>query len=153
MRLQRSVSRRVNGKEYIKFQLVIPNEFTSQLGWNGGDFIQGAITRGGGFLLRKTEPKQQDKKPSYCQFRDAVASVLIKHPGGTVWTTIVHEGGLAQKTPSPIYVRKMEQEGMLERQRDAATSQVIWKPSKGILGSTSTLNGWTRGNLEGDAHE
>jgi hypothetical protein len=152
MRLQRSVSRRVNGKEYVKFQLVIRNEFTSQLGWNGGDYIQGSITRGG-FLLRKVEPKEQAKKPSYCQFRDAVVRVLIRHPEGTVWTTIGLEGGLGQKTPSPIYVRRMELEGMLERGRDAATSQVVWKPSKGILASASILNGWTRGNPKGDGHE
>jgi bifunctional DNA-binding transcriptional regulator/antitoxin component of YhaV-PrlF toxin-antitoxin module len=152
MRLQRSVTRRVNGKDYIKFQLVIPNEFTSQLGWNGGDYIQGVITRRG-FLLRKTQPKQQDKKPSYSEFKDAVIRVLIRHPEGTVWTTIGLEGGLAQKTPSPIYVKRMEHEGMLERQRDAATSQVIWKPSKGILASASVLNGWTEKNPKGDRHE
>jgi bifunctional DNA-binding transcriptional regulator/antitoxin component of YhaV-PrlF toxin-antitoxin module len=152
MMLQKSVSRRVNGREYIKFQLVIPNQFTSPLGWNGGDYIQGVITRRG-LLLRKAEPKQQAKKPSYCQFRDAVVSVLIRHPGGTVWTTIGLEGGLVQKTPSPIYVKRMEHEGMLERHRDAATSQVIWKPSKGILVSASILNGWTRGNPKGDGHE
>ncbi|MCJ7457241.1 hypothetical protein MUP07_10965 [Candidatus Bathyarchaeota archaeon] len=152
MRLQRSVTRRVNGKEYIKFQLVIPNEFTSHLGWNGGDYIQGVITRRG-FLLRKSEPKQQTKKPGYCQFKDAVISVLIRHPRGTVWTTIGLEGGLAQKTPSPIFVKRMEDEGILERHRDAATSQVIWKPSKGTLASASILNGWTEKNPKSDGHE
>jgi bifunctional DNA-binding transcriptional regulator/antitoxin component of YhaV-PrlF toxin-antitoxin module len=152
MRLQRSVTRRVNGKDYIKFQLVIPNEFALQLGWDAGDYIQGVIKRRG-LLLRKAEPKEQAKKPSYCQFRDAVASVLIKHPGGIVWTTIALESGLAQKTPSPIYVKRMEHEEMLERQRDATTSRVIWKPSKGILASASVLNGWTERNPKGDEHE
>jgi bifunctional DNA-binding transcriptional regulator/antitoxin component of YhaV-PrlF toxin-antitoxin module len=152
MRLQRSVTRRVNRKEYIKFQLVIPNEFTSQLGWNGGDYIQGVITRRG-FLLRKSEPKQQTKKPGYCQFKDAVISVLIRHPRGTVWTTIGLESGLAQKTPSPIFVKRMEDEGILERHREAATSQVIWKPSKGILASASILNGWTEKRTGGDRHD
>jgi bifunctional DNA-binding transcriptional regulator/antitoxin component of YhaV-PrlF toxin-antitoxin module len=152
LRLQRSVSRRVNGKEYIKFQLVIPNEFASRLGWNGGDYIQGIITRGR-LLLRKTELKEEHKKPSYCQFKDAVVKVLIKHPEGIAWTTIGLEGDLTQKTPSPIYVKRMEDEGILERHRDTGTCQVVWKPSKGTLASASILNGWTDKRTGGDRRD
>jgi hypothetical protein len=103
--------------------------------------------------LRKTQPKQEAKKPSYCQFRDAVVRVLIRHPEGTAWTTIELESGVAQKTPSPIYVKRMQDEGILERHRDADTSQQIWKPSKGILASASILNGWTEKNPKRDGYE
>ena len=143
MRLQKSVTRCVNGKEYVKHQLVIPNDFTSQLGWSGGDHIQGEITRRG-FLLCKVEPIEQSKRLSYQEFKCTVAEFLSTRPEGTTWQEIRAETGLPQLTPSPIWVNRMKEENGLERHRDPETSKTIWKLPKEYHGSASkaTLNGW-----------
>jgi hypothetical protein len=143
LRLQRSVTRRVNGKEYVKHQLVIPNDFTSQLGWSGGDYIQGEITRKG-FLLCKVEPREQPKRLSYQEFKRAVGDFLVTRPEGVRWQEIRVGTGLPQQTPSPIWVKRMEEEHALERHTDSGTSKALWKLPKEYRGSASktTLNGW-----------
>jgi hypothetical protein len=143
LRLQKSVSRRINGKEYVKHQLVIPNDFTSQLGWSGGDYIQGEITRRG-FLLCKVEPREQSKRLSYQEFKCTVTEFLSTRPEGTTWQEIRAETGLPQLTPSPIWVNRMKEENGLERHTDPETFKTIWKLPKEYCGSASktTLNGW-----------
>jgi hypothetical protein len=152
MRLQRSTSRRVAGKEYIKFQVVIPNDAVAQLRWRQGDHLEGRPTRTG-FLIYKAEAKESITQPDYETFKKEVVRALLALPQGATWSEFRAKTALKQGTPSPIYVKRMEDEGILERHRDAVTSQVIWKPSKGILGSASILNGWTDRNPNGDSHK
>ena len=81
MRLQRSVSRRLRGKEYIKYQIVIPNSAVAQLGWSPGDQLESRVNSKG-LLVYKVEPTQQNERPDYEQFKDTVTSVLMSSRQG-----------------------------------------------------------------------
>jgi len=144
MKLQRSISRRMNGKEYVKHQIVIPNSAVDQLEWCPGDYLEGRRT-GKGFLLYKVEPKPHMRKPSYEQFKEAVTDILMALPQGCTWSELRSKTGLNQLTPSPLWVKRMEGEKSLERIRDPTTSRIVWKipEERPILASRSTLNGWT----------
>jgi len=141
MRLQTSTSRRVGNKTYTKNQIVIPNGLVTQLRWNPGDQLGARITANR-LLVYKVEAKQ-NIKPSYEQFREAVTSVLRVVPQGCPWSDVRVKAALRQRTPSPVWVRRMEDEKKLERIRNS-TSQVIWKLPEEELKDRSKLNGWTQ---------
>jgi len=148
MRLQKSVSRRLGGKEYYKHQLVLDNRIVSQLGWSKGDHVEARITNKGLLLLR-IEPPQRPSKPSYDQFKVAVISSLVTMPHGSCWSELSIKAALKQATPSPIWVRRLEEETGLRRVRDKTTSKVIWRlPVERLASLISTLNGWTQNPQE-----
>ena len=126
MRLQRSISRRLRGKEYVKYQIVIPNSAVVQLGWSPGDQLESGVNSKG-LLVYKVEPTQKNKRPDYKQFKEAVTSVLMSLRQGCTWSELRLKAGLHQKTPSPTWVERMENENILERIRDSVTSQVTWR--------------------------
>lgn len=141
MRLQRSISRRMNGKAYIKNQVVISNHDIVKLGWNQGDELETRITSKRSLLIYKVEPKPHVKKLSYEEFRDAIISLLRCIPDGCTWSDLKVRADLKQLTPSPIWVRRMEDERRLERVLDPITSKVFWK-----YVDRSKLNGWVSKN-------
>jgi len=144
MKLQKSISRRIGGREYVKHQVVIPNNIITQAGWSPRDHIE-ARTTARGILLYKTEPMQSDKRLEYEQFKSTVVNALTTVPQGCTWSELRLKSGVEQKTPSPVWVRRMEAENSLQRARDQATSQIIWKLPLEYFASAnlSTLNGWT----------
>jgi hypothetical protein len=140
MKLQRSISRHAGGKAYTKNQIVIKNDTIVKLGWNQGDQLETRITPKG-LLLYKVDPKQRAKKLCYNEFREAVISTLRSIPHGCAWSELKLRAGLQQLTPSPIWVRRLEDERNLKRVRDPVTSKVLWKPVD-ITTDRSRLNGW-----------
>jgi bifunctional DNA-binding transcriptional regulator/antitoxin component of YhaV-PrlF toxin-antitoxin module len=126
MKLQRSVSRRVAGKEYVKHQIVIPNDTVMQLGWRPRDRLDAKITRKG-FLIYQAEVKESPKKRDYETFKQAVVRALAAIPQGCFWSELRLKAGLDQPTPSPIYVKRMQDGGNLKRIQDPATARFIWK--------------------------
>jgi len=144
MKLQRSISRRIGGREYVKHQVVIPNDVVMQVGWKSGDHIAGKITKSG-LLLYRIEPPQISGKLDYEQFKAAITTALMSAPQGHYWSELRVKAGLEQATPSPIWVRRMEEENRLDRVRDSATSRVVWKLASESLTTAdlSTLNSWT----------
>jgi len=153
MRLQRSVSRRLDGREYFKHQLVLDNRTVSQLRWNKGDYIEARIT-GKGLLLFRIEPLQKPSKSNYDQFKAAVVRTLVTTPQGCCWSELNIKAGLEQTTPSPIWVRRLEEETGLERVRDKTASRVIWRlPAERLASLMSTLNGWTQNPQEPNAQQ
>ena len=155
MKLQRSVSRRLAGKEYVKCQVVLPNDAIERLGWNHGDNLEWNVTPRGRLLIYKVDRKQETEEPRYEQFKESVIRALIPLPRGCTWSELRLRSGLSQRTPSPIWVRRMEDERILERIRDQATSHVIWKLSlEGPVPPTlSTMNGWTKKGREADGND
>jgi len=144
MQLQRSISRRIGCREYVKHQVVIPNNIITQAGWSPRDHIEARITTKG-ILLFKTESVQSDKRLDYEQFKRTVINALTVIPQGCTWSELRSKTGLNQLTPSPLWVKRMEGEKSLERIRDPTTSRVVWKipEERLILASRPTLNGWT----------
>jgi bifunctional DNA-binding transcriptional regulator/antitoxin component of YhaV-PrlF toxin-antitoxin module len=144
MRLQGSPSRRSGSKQYIKHQVVIPNNDIQQLGWKHGDYLERRITAKG-LLLYKVDPRLHTKEPEYEEFKQAVTRILAVLEKGCTWSELRLKASLRQRTPSPIWVRRMEDEKILERVRDRATFRVIWRLSQEQSAASvlSTLNGWT----------
>jgi bifunctional DNA-binding transcriptional regulator/antitoxin component of YhaV-PrlF toxin-antitoxin module len=142
MQLQR-IPTHHSGKEYHKHQITIPNDAIRQLEWDRGDSLETRVTERGLFVYR-VEPKQQHKRTDYGQFKEAIISTLMASPTGCTWEELRLKAGLPQKTPSPIWTKRMEDEKILERIRDPATSQIIWKlPAQHDRASDkSKLNGW-----------
>jgi antitoxin component of MazEF toxin-antitoxin module len=46
MRLQKQLSRKVEGKSYPKYVVTIPPKCVEELGWKEGDELAGNITKG-----------------------------------------------------------------------------------------------------------
>lgn len=144
MRLQRSVSRRTGGKEYVKHQVVIPDRIVRQTGWCPGDHIEARITKKGILLYRAQSP-QKEERFNYDHVKEKVIKILTATPEGFCWSELRAKAGLQQATPSPILVRQLEEEIGLKRVLDKTTSRVIWKlPIERLESSASTLNGWTQ---------
>jgi bifunctional DNA-binding transcriptional regulator/antitoxin component of YhaV-PrlF toxin-antitoxin module len=142
LQVQRSVSRRSTGKEYVKHQVVIPNDIMAQLGWSPGDQLEARI-QSKVLLLHKVTPEPKLGKPDYEEFKGAVTKVLRAMPKGTVWSQIRQLACLNQRTPSPLWVKKLEDEDILIRVKDQATSQIIWSLSETVSSRLrGTLNGW-----------
>jgi len=144
MKLQRSISRRIGGREYVKHQVVIPNNIVDILGWSPGDRLEGK-TAAKGLLIYRIGPRQPIEKPSYEQFEQAVTNILTTVPKGCTWSELRLKAGLNQLTPSPIWVKRMEHERGLQRILNRTTSQLVWRLPEEYLSSSSrsTLNGWT----------
>jgi len=151
MRLQRSISRRLQGKEYVKHQITIPNGIVAKIGWNPGDHIEARITRKG-ILLYRVQSPQKDERFEYDRVKEKVIKTLTATPEGFCWSELRVKAGLRQATPSPILVRQLEEEIGLKRVLDKTTSRVIWKlPIERPKSSASTLNGWTQNPQEPQA--
>jgi len=70
-------------------------------------------------------------------------AVYDNAPGlnGCTWSDLKLRAGLQQRTPSPMWVRRMEDEGDLKCVQDPVTSKVLWKATD-IKIDASRLNGW-----------
>jgi len=147
MKLQRSISRRIGGQEYVKHQVVIPNNVITQVGWNLGDHIEARVTARG-ILLYRTDPKQPSKRLDYDQFRRMVVGALTTIPQGCSWSELRIKAGLKQKTPSPIWVKQLEEETGMKRLQDETNSRMIWRLPMQQPRSLSILNSWMRKSQE-----
>lgn len=133
---------------------MLPNNAIEQVGWTQGDYLDVRVTPKG-MLIYKTDPKQKTKQLSYEEFKEAVTRTLSTIPKGCPWSELKLKADLKQRTPSPIWVRRMENERILERVRDHATFRVIWRLSQeqSAPSTLSTLNGWTEKRTGGDRHD
>jgi antitoxin component of MazEF toxin-antitoxin module len=143
MEVQRSVSRRLGGKEYVKHQIVIPNNVIEQLGWSQGDHLETRISSKG-LLIYRIQAPHRIREPQYEDFKEAVIEVLSALPNGCAWSELKQKAKLPQLTPSPMWVKKLEDDACLKRIRDPATSQIIWRLEERAFGVVDykTLNGW-----------
>jgi hypothetical protein len=152
MRLQRSVRHGKAGKEYIKYQAVFPKHIVERLGWNYVRYLEPRI-RGGLLVLNKAEPKQSNKKPDYEQFKKSIVHALMVFPNGCTWEELRPKAGLPQKTPSPIWTKRMEDKQILARLHDPNSGNTIWKLQEKYLATiASTMNGWISKSQDGTRH-
>jgi len=141
MQLQRIITRR-SGKEYNKHQITLPNDAVRQIEWNKGDSLEIRVTERG-LLVYKVEPKQHTRRPDYEQFKEKITKALMTLPKGCPWEELRLKTGLPQRTPSPIWTKRMEDEKIITRFLDPYTSNTIWKLQEKYLATiASTMNGW-----------
>ncbi len=142
LKVQKSVSHTNGSKEYVKHQIVVPNDLVKQLGWNQGDELEARINQRG-LLLYRLPSKPEVKTHDYDEFKRFIIKILSTSPKGIEWSELRRLACLPQKTPSPIWVRKLEDENILIRARDPTSSRIIWTLNERVLNQMSgKLNGW-----------
>lgn len=142
MKVQKSVSRALPSKEYIKHQVVIPNAIMEQLGWAHGDQLEARISPKG-LLLYKVARKPVTRKLDYEEFKQIVIKTLSLSPNGYGWSELKQLAGLDQTTPSPVWVKRLEDDNILIRSLNPKTSQMIWSLRDHVFGQIhGKLNGW-----------
>jgi len=131
MKLQRHFAYTYKGKRYYKNVLVIPDNTVNELGWNIGDEIE--FTVESGTLLLQATPTPMSRaiavaKDPYEDFRDEIKKVLEREPHGLTWSQIKKVLQLSQRTPYHKWVKKMEKDiGLLRERKESKT---IWRLTK-----------------------
>jgi antitoxin component of MazEF toxin-antitoxin module len=127
MRLQRQVSRQVDGNEYAKWIIVIPPSQVEELGWVEGMELESYV-KGKILVVRpRTKPKEKPRKMSYEEFREKILELLKTEPVGLPWTEIKNRLSLPQKVPNNLWVRMMEKDIGLVRILDNKTAKTVWR--------------------------
>lgn len=137
MRLQRQVSRQVDGNEYAKWIIVIPPSHIEELGWVEGMELESYV-KGKILVVRpQTKTKEKPKKMSYGEFKEKILELLRTEPAGLSWTEIRNRLSLPQKVPNNLWVRMMEKDIGLIRILDNKTAKTVWRlqPSEARLSS------------------
>jgi hypothetical protein len=98
----------------------------------------------------------RERKMSYEEFRDKVKAVLAQAHRPMTWTQIRTEGALSQMYPNNQWVRRMEQDIKLDRQRDRdgvihwqlADDENLSAPTVEVAQSRPSRSGTKKGALE-----
>ena len=128
MKLQRHFAYTYKGKRHYKNVITIPDNIINQLDWNIGDEIE-TIVKGKALLLKAT-PTPMSKpiavaKDPYEDFRDEIKKLLRNNPQGLSWAQIKKRLQLSQRAPYHKWVRRMEKDiGLLRERRGSKT---IWR--------------------------
>lgn len=125
MKLQKQKTRILEGKEYSKWVLVIPSQQIEQLGWNEGQELEGSVAEEGLLIAKVTNHMQKPKKISYEEFRDSIENFLKNKKEGSTWEEIRITLNFTQKVPNNLWVRTMERDiGLL---REKVGTKNIWR--------------------------
>jgi len=127
MRLQKQTSRRVGRREYEKWVITLPGPLVSKLDWDEGTELD-AEAQGELLILRKEEDGEeveQPKKQDYEEFKKAVYEGLKGANEGLTWGQLRKKQDLRQARPFHDWVRLLEKDIGLIRQRKG--TQIYWR--------------------------
>jgi len=62
----------------------------------------------------------------YIEFRESIQNTLIQNPGGLTWVELKKETNLPYKTPCPTWVKQLEGEISLIREKGHGRA-LVWK--------------------------
>jgi len=129
MKLQRHISRKIDGKKYEKWVITLPDSLISRLKWIEGNEL-GAEAQGDLLILRKKQDKEiiSEKKQEYFEFKEKVLEGLTGEKEGLTWGELRKKQGLRQAKPFHDWVRALEKDIGLMRQRKG--TQIFWRLSK-----------------------
>lgn len=129
MKLQKQVTREIEGKEYHKWVIIIPPEQIERLNWEEGMELE-SMAKGNDLMIRPmTNPPEKSEKMTYEEFKKIIKEELEKEPKGLSWTEIKkrrHE--LYQKVPNNLWVRTLEREIGLTKEK--VETKTIWRLKK-----------------------
>ena len=129
MKLQKQVSRVIDGKEYYKWVVIIPPSHIEQLGWDEGMELTSEV-RGNAIIIKPFNnlPKKP-KKMTYEEFKQIIKEELEKSPEGLTWTRIKERRPeLYQRVPNNLWVRMLETDiGLI---REKVEGKTIWRLRK-----------------------
>jgi bifunctional DNA-binding transcriptional regulator/antitoxin component of YhaV-PrlF toxin-antitoxin module len=125
MKLQKHTASVVKGKEYSKWVLVIPSSQIEKLGWSEGAELESKVKKKKLIIERQINPPEKPKKMTYEEFRDSIEKLLKNKKKELTWTQIREELNLPQKVPNNLWVRTMERDIGLIRERIG--TRTVWK--------------------------
>lgn len=125
MKLQRQIASVLKGKKYSKWVVIIPSSKIDKLGWNEGDELE-SVVKGNTLLIKHLlNPPEKPKKMTYEEFRDRIEELLKNEEKGLSWTEIKAKLGFPQKVPNNLWVRMMERDiGLI---REKVGTKTIWR--------------------------
>ena len=130
MKLQKQLTRAVEGKEYFKWVVVIPSGQIEKLGWDDGLELESIVGKNSLIIRPKRDCSERPKKMTYEEFKKIIKEELGKEPEGLTWTEIKQRRPeLYQKVPNNLWVRTLEQEIGLVREK-RTDGKTIWRLSK-----------------------
>ena len=126
MKLQKHISRAVSGKKYEKWVITLPGPIISRLKWVEGNELD-VEAQGELLILRKRrgEEVMTEKKQDYEEFKQKVSEGLKGETEGLTWGELRKKQGLRQARPFHDWVRALEKDIGLIRQRKG--TQIYWR--------------------------
>jgi antitoxin component of MazEF toxin-antitoxin module len=126
LKLQKQVSREVQGKEYYKWVIIIPPEHIEQLNWSNGTELESHVKEDNLIIGLMTESSKKNQKMTYDTFKKIVKEELEKEPKGITWTEIrERKPELYQKVPNNLWVQTLEREIGLTKEKIG--TKTIWR--------------------------
>jgi bifunctional DNA-binding transcriptional regulator/antitoxin component of YhaV-PrlF toxin-antitoxin module len=126
MKLQKQHSYEYEGKEHYKYVITIPKKAIEKVKWKAGDELEAQV-RENYLVVKKVEDEEREKgkKMSYDEFKKKIEEVLKIESEGLTWTGIKEKAKLQQKVPNNMWVKMMESEiGLVREKRERRT---IWR--------------------------
>lgn len=126
MKLQKQHSYEYEGKEHYKYVITIPKKAIEKVKWKAGDELKAQV-RENYLVVKKVEDEEREKgkKMSYDEFKEKIEEVLKIESEGLTWTGIKEKAKLQQKVPNNMWVKMMESEiGLVREKRERRT---IWR--------------------------
>ena len=129
MKLQKHISREIGGKKYEKWVITLPAPIILRLKWREADELD-AEAQGELLILRKRrgEEVMEEKKQDYEEFKQRVLEGLKGEDDGLTWGELRKKQGLKQARPFHDWVRALEKDIGLIRQRKG--TQIYWSIPK-----------------------
>jgi antitoxin component of MazEF toxin-antitoxin module len=126
VKLQKTVSREVEGKEYYKWLIIIPPENIEKLHWKDGEELESKVKDDDLIIRLMTEKSKKNDKMTYDDFKKIVKEELEKEPKGLTWTQIREKRPeLYQKVPNNLWVYTLERDvGLLKKKVGTKT---LWR--------------------------
>ena len=126
VKLQRHITRTIEGKEYYKWVITLPSKLVEEVGWQEGDALGVGVNVDVLTIWREPNPKRGQTKLPYEEFRDKIAELLRSQSQGLSWTEIKQKLGFKQRVPNNLWVRMMEKDIGLIRKKDNE-DRMIWR--------------------------
>ena len=127
MKLQRRFAYKYGDTKHYKYVVTIPEEVVEKMGWKAKDEVNWEVGEGLLSLKRVAEAPltAEVAVTPYKDFRDAIEKLLKAEPDGLTWSEIKTRLNLPQKVPNNKWVRQMEEDIGLIRER--IRGRVHWK--------------------------
>jgi bifunctional DNA-binding transcriptional regulator/antitoxin component of YhaV-PrlF toxin-antitoxin module len=126
MKLQKQRSYEYGGKEHYKYVVTLPKKPIEKIGWKAGDELE-AEAMGNQIVIKKVEggEMKEAKKMPYEEFKKKIEKILKEEPEGLTWTEIKKRANFQQKVPNNMWVKMMENDIGLVREKKERV--IIWR--------------------------
>ncbi|MDH5788781.1 MAG: hypothetical protein OEZ40_10875, partial [Candidatus Bathyarchaeota archaeon] len=110
-----------------KWVITLPSKIVNEVEWQEGDTLALGVNVDVLTVWRQPNPKKEQTKLPYEEFRDKIAKLLESENQGLTWTQIKQKLGFKQKVPNNLWVKLMEQDIGLVRELNTKKGRTIWR--------------------------